>query len=281
MALARNVVRLPDRIRAQTPLVKRWSERVRSRHLFVLDVIGLSIIALVALAAWKNRLPEGSLIGAYLWVGGILVCSHIIANILLGLYTNSWRYASIGDMGRIIACTFAGTAAAALIVVAVVALDPPASVGAPDASFWLLEATLALGILATPRYLIRAASDLSDDAGGRHERQRTLLYGAGWAGVMAARSAERSPDIGVAPVGVLDDNLDLKGRRVSGLLVFGDTSAMGRAKRLTGATTLLITMPRATGPSVRRVVEAAMHLSLIHISEPTRRRDSSRMPSSA
>ncbi len=67
--------------------------------------------------------------------------------------------------------------------------------------------------------------------------ERTLLYGAGWAGVMVARSAERSPDSGVAPVGFLDDDADLKGRRVDGLTVYGGRQGMGRAKRLTGATT--------------------------------------------
>ena len=262
MALAHNVVRLPERIRAKSPVVKRWSQRVRSRHLFVLDVIGLSLAVFLALAAWQDRLPDGGVIGAYIWIAGILVATHIIANILIGLYTNSWRYASIGDMGRIIACTFAGTAGAAVIVFGVVALEPPASVAVPPAAFWLLEVTLALGVLATPRYVIRAASDLSEHLEDHPERQRTLLYGAGWAGVMAARSAERGPAAGVEPVGFLDDNLDLKGRRVGGLLVFGDTAAMGRAKRMTGATALLITMPRADGTNVRRVVEAAMHHGL-------------------
>ena len=54
LALARNVVRLPERIRAQSLLVKRWSQRVRSRHLFVLDVIGLALVVLLALTAWPE-----------------------------------------------------------------------------------------------------------------------------------------------------------------------------------------------------------------------------------
>ena len=35
------------------------------------------------------------------------------------------------------------------------------------------------------------------------------------------------------------------------------------------------------GNSLRRIILSSLYLSLIHISEPTRRRDSSRMPSSA
>jgi FlaA1/EpsC-like NDP-sugar epimerase len=244
------------------PLFKRWSQRVRSRHLFIMDVLGLVLASLVALAVWPYPLTYPELVGAYVWVIGIIVCAHVAANIALGLYTNSWRYASIGDMGRILACTFAGSAGAALVVYGIILARPPVTPVELSAGFWLLEATLALGVLATPRFLIRAASDLSVEVPGQHERQRTLLYGAGWAGVMVARSADRSPEAGVVPVGFLDDNLDLKGRRVSGLPVFGDTTAMGRAKRKTGACSLLITMPRATGASVRRVVEEAMHHGL-------------------
>ena len=262
MAVARHIVGLPEGIRARMPLVKRWSQRVRSRHLFVVDVVGLVLAALVALAAWPYPLPYDQLVGAHAWVIGIIVCAHVVANIVLGLYTNSWRYASIGDMGRIMACTFAGSALAILIVSAINLAQSPVSEGVSSAGFWLLEATLALGVLATPRFMIRAASDLSVEVAGRHERQRTLLYGAGWAGVMVARSADRSPEAGVVPVGFLDDNLDLKGRRVGGLSVFGDTTAMGKAKRKTGATSLLITMPRATGDNVRRVVEAALEHGL-------------------
>ncbi|MFV2063987.1 MAG: polysaccharide biosynthesis protein, partial [Chloroflexota bacterium] len=92
--------------------------------------------------------------------------------------------------------------------------------------------------------------------------QRTLLYGAGWAGVIVARSAERDTDAGVIPVGFLDDDLELKDRRVGGLPVFGGIQAMAGAKRATGATSLLITMPRASGATVRKIVEAAMELGL-------------------
>ena len=258
MALARHMLRLPDSIRSQAPAVKRWSQRIRSRHLFVADLFGLLLAVTVALAAWQSSLPGEAQYGAYFWIVGITICSQVAASILLGLYTNSWRYASVGDMGRVLACAFAGTTAAILIVLSVSLLVPSTRSSVPPPAFWLIEATLSLGVLATPRFLIRAASDLSDRLLEDHEQERTLLYGAGWAGVMVARSAERSPDSGVAPVGFLDDNDDLKGRRVAGLTVYGSVKDMGRAKRLTGATTVLITMPRAEGPNVRRVVEAAM-----------------------
>ncbi len=262
MALARHMIRLPDRIRAKAPLLKRWSERIRSRHLFVLDVVGLTVAVILALGVWRNQVPGGSVLETHVWILGIAVCVHVAVNILFGLYAHSWRFASVGDMGRILACTFAGTFAAALIVTTVVVLKPLVVEDMPPLAFWLVEATLVLGALATPRFLIRAISDLNGHNGGTIDRERTLLYGAGWAGVMVARSADRDPTSGVMPVGYLDDDPDLAGRRVAGLQVYGDASAMGRAKRRTRASSLLITMPSATGAAVRRVVEAAMEHEL-------------------
>ena len=67
----------------------------------------------------------------------------------------------------------------ALIASLIMLMNPPAGVERPLPAFWVLEATLALGVLATPRFLIRAASDLSDYTDHQTERVRTLLYGAG------------------------------------------------------------------------------------------------------
>ena len=66
------------------------------------------------------------------------------------------------------------------------------------------------------------------------------------------------------PVGFLDDDLDLRAHAVvrPDCRSTGDVTSLARAKRATGATSLLITMPQATGSSVRRVVDAAIAQAL-------------------
>jgi FlaA1/EpsC-like NDP-sugar epimerase len=229
--------------------------------LFVVDVIGLGMASTLALAAWLDSQSGIANLGMYVWVVGIIVATRVAMNIVLGLYATSWRFASISDMGRILACAILGTAFAASIVLVVGNLSPQPDERIPP-MFWLVDLALSLAVLATPRFLIRAASELSDTAGTRIDTQRTLLYGAGWAGVIIARSAERDSTSGVLPVGFLDDNAGLKGRRVAGLLVYGGVDQLARAKRRSQATALLITMPRASGETVRQIVEAAMELGL-------------------
>ena len=90
------------------------------------------------------------------------------------------------------------------------------------------------------------------------DSQATLLYGAGEAGVLVARSARRYQASGVRPVGFLDDDPALAGDIVSGLRVFGGLEALEGAIAATGATSLLITMPSASGDAIRRAMEAAL-----------------------
>jgi FlaA1/EpsC-like NDP-sugar epimerase len=123
---------------------------------------------------------------------------------------------------------------------------------------------LSVAILGGVRFGIRAAFDLTGNAGhaAAADRRATLLYGAGVTGVVLARSARRDPRSGVVPVGFLDDDPSLTGGTVAGLRVYGGLASMGRAVAETGAQTLLITMPRAPGSTVRRVVDAALALDL-------------------
>jgi len=94
-------------------------------------------------------------------------------------------------------------------------------------------------------------------------RRRTLLFGAGEAGAMIARSARREPLAGVEPVGFLDDDPSRKGHRVAGLPVYGGLDALADAVALTRAEALLITMPAAAGAVIRHVAEAGLAAGLV------------------
>ncbi len=63
-------------------------------------------------------------------------------------------------------------------------------------------------------------------------------------------------------MGFLDDDPDLTGGIVAGLRVYGGLASLPRAVAETGAQTLLITMPGASGIAVRRVVDAALAIKL-------------------
>jgi len=90
-----------------------------------------------------------------------------------------------------------------------------------------------------------------------------LLFGAGEAGAMIARSARREPLADMEPVGFLDDDQSRRGHRVAGLPVFGGVDALADAVAVTRAEVLLITMPAAAGVAIRQVTEAGLAAGLV------------------
>ena len=254
---------------AAAPTLKGFAERARSRHLFALDLVGSLIAALVALILYLDvsRSPAAPL--DYLWLVGLVVATRMAVGLLVGLYRHSWRHASVGDMGLLVTCAAAGTAPAWGTVLLLEQTPAPLA-PMPSLAFWVTELFLAFVVMAGPRFGIRAASDLRVRAHGRHlEAKPTLLYGAGWAGVILARSATRGEATGVVPVGFLDDDPDLAGTRVAGLRVFGGLDALSRAVRATGAASVVIAIPSASGDAIRRIVEGATDLGIaVHTVPP-------------
>jgi len=248
--------------------VLRLVAELRGRYLLAIDLVGIIVAAYIALALRFDRLSGPFLVPAFPMVVGLLVAVRTITNVKLGLYSRRWRSASVPDLERIVAAVALGSLVAAVIFYGASAVTGTAwAVGFPR-SFWLAELILSVTILGGIRFAIRAASDRARGqsdapAADRHAtRNATLLYGAGRTGVMLARSAQRDPRSGVAPIGFLDDDPKLAGGSLAGLRVYGGLAAMARAVAETGAQTLLITMPGAPGGAVRRVVDAALALHL-------------------
>ncbi len=237
---------------------------IRGRYLLAIDLVGIVIAAYVALALRFDRISGPIMVPAFPVVVGLLLAVRTATDVRLGLYSRRWRYASVPELERIVAAVALGS------LMGIAIFYGAALLGAHDLgdgfprSFWPIELLLSVAILGGVRFGIRAAADgvPSLARATTADRRATLLYGAGNAGVLTARSAQRHPGSGVRPVGFLDDDPSVAGGIVAGLHVFGGLESMERAIAATGAQTLLITMPSAPGNVVRRVVEAALALHL-------------------
>ncbi len=84
-------------------------------------------------------------------------------------------------------------------------------------------------------------------------RHATLLIGAGRAGAMVAREIAARPEVGLHPVGFLDDNADLWGLRVGGVPVIGPTRRLAEVARRHAARQALITIANASAADINRL----------------------------
>ncbi len=260
------IERIPGRLFAAPDLEALGSVagRVRGRHLLAFDIVGVAAAGYVTLTLRYDRLVDPGTLFAFWPALAVLLPVRTISNIGLGLYSRGWRFASVPDLGRIVAAVSLGSFVAVGLFYGTSALLGVEWAAGFPRTFWVAEPLLSMAVLGSVRFAIRVASDLAPHhaTGARIDPRPTLLYGAGQAGVLVVRSARREPGAGVLPVGFLDDDPALAGSSVAGVRVYGGLRALGQTVAATGARCLLITMPSASGSAIRRVVDAALALGL-------------------
>jgi FlaA1/EpsC-like NDP-sugar epimerase len=251
---------------------------VRGRHLFVADllVIALSIVGAMLLRFDSLRFAEEALIYFPAALLPLIVRPPI--NVAGGLYSRAWAYASVGELTRIFVVVLAGTivgvAVFYLILVPLEVGGTVTDVGRFPRSFFILEGLLTLAGMGGMRFLIRASQEWQGWRPGDPERRRaavgtsrgqvpTLVYGAGVAGATVLRTIASAHDgLGMRVVGLLDDDRSKRNQVIRGQKVLGGIGELGEISSATGARRLLIALPQASGPVIRRAVEDATNLGL-------------------
>jgi FlaA1/EpsC-like NDP-sugar epimerase len=227
-------------------------------------------IAVLSLAYWLAFLFRFEFAIPSVWMRVLLttwpyvVLLQYAALAAFGVPRMSWRYISIGDVGRIFFAVVAATA----VLAAVRMIGPYVSQG-------LAILVIPLGVLATNfvvaflglaglralRRLQGEASDLRRQATGE-KRARVLLVGAGQAGVLVAREISRRPDLGLRAVGFLDDDPVKIGTMIGGLPVLGDTKKVAAIAERKHIDRVLITIANAPGDKIRRITKLCLDARL-------------------
>ena len=254
------------------------ARRFGNRYLFIIDlaIIGLSIVGAMLLRFDSLRFSEQALIYFPAALFPLLVRPPI--NVLGGLYSRAWAYASVGELARIFVVVAIGSVVG--IFVFYLVLSPLGVAGTVTEagrfprSFFVLEGMLTLAGMGGMRFLIRAASESQGwRPGGADRRARsaadgsgpvpTLVYGAGDVGATVLRTIGAARDgLGMRVVGLLDDDRSKRNQVLRGQRVLGAMAELEEIARVTGARRLLIAIPTASGDVVRRAVEDATRLGL-------------------
>jgi O-antigen biosynthesis protein WbqV len=201
----------------------------------------------------------------YLRQGTLLfTCTCVGIFIYMRLYRGLWRYASMQDMVTIVKAVTLSVMIFAILMFTINRLD-----GMPR-SVLFINWMLLLFMLGGPRFIYRAIKDRTlswNMALNNSNRIPVLLIGAGDEAEQFIRDMSRDRGAPYEIVGLVDDNPRQKGRTIHRVHIYGDTGALQHIIRKLERKDqrphkLILTDDRATGPTVRHLLELADSLGI-------------------
>lgn len=225
-----------------------------------IDLIVLSMaMALAFLLRFEGAVPIEMLGRLVLTAPYVIVFQYLVL-VMYGVPRFAWRYVGLREAMTIflaLATSAFGLTIGRLVANALRSDYPFFHRGIIPFGVIGIDTALAfLGIVGV-RILRRMIAEESESKARREKVDvpaiRTLLVGAGQAGVLVAREIERSPELGIAPVGFVDDDLAKVGTLIHGIAVLGTTNDLVRLCEEHDAQQILVTMASAPGSAMRRI----------------------------
>jgi len=237
---------------------------LRNRHFFGLDLVFLAFSPFLAFLLRTDRLanqPAGwDLLSRY-WVGLVVYTVlglgvRLLVFARLGLYRRYWRYASIEELDRIAWSVSLST----LLLLALVFFCRLPVVVAAGFPLWnfprsvvLIDGLLLLIAVGGVRFSVRLATRWQQ-AASKVPVRRVLIMGAGDAGAMIAREMRKNAELGLEPVGFIDDDPTKQHMHSHDVPVLGTRSDIPSVVQEYKISQVIIAMPTATGATIREFV---------------------------
>ena len=171
-----------------------------------------------------------------------------------GLYRGVWRYAGARDAAAIVAAVVGSEILAFAFIVAT------RPIGDFPRGIYVTDALICLVLVGASRFWERGIVRALQSFGGRGARKRTLIVGAGRGGRSLLRELRETP--GEVVVGFVDDDAELRGRRLQGVPVLGSLLDLDAVLERTQPDTVLVTIPDAPRDRLDHVVSACSFASV-------------------
>jgi len=231
---------------------------VRNRYFVAGD------LALIALAAWLSfvaRLDSFDVGGYWASLGVYLGISLVVKPVIFqafGLYRRYWHYASISEVVTIVGANVTATFGVILLAYVVVPIFLPFTPAPRSIPF--IDVFLTTACVGGTRFLVRLLSDrhimskLKRGSAVKVPDLRVLIVGAGDAGAMIVKEMQANPQLGLEPVGFVDDDPAKRQVRIHNVPVLGGRLAIPQLVQEYRIDQVIIAMPTAPGRAIREVV---------------------------
>ncbi|MDE3194782.1 MAG: polysaccharide biosynthesis protein [Acidobacteriota bacterium] len=166
---------------------------------------------------------------------------------VFGLDRRWARYVSISDLARLLVSNTTASIAATIVLHLIHAHVPR--------TIYALDFLLCVCVTSGMRASVRVAAEAMRPKSLGHQTTRTLIYGAGDAGLALLRDIRRNPNLNYDICGLIDDSARKQGVVLHGAKVLGDGESLEAIVRKVQADLVLIAIPAATGEEMRTIIE--------------------------
>ncbi len=233
---------------------------MRNRYLLVADTLAVILAAWAAFAfrfGWlfNEERPE---FVPFLIIAVVIKISGFYA---FGMYRRYWLYADFWDLMAIVLANSVASIALGAVMVGsrLMGWIPGLSRSVPPLD-WLFALALTVGLRASLRAIAETVG--KRPLGKVKPSCNVLIVGAGDAGAMVAREMQKNPQLGLRPVGFLDDDRIKAHKEIYGLEVLGAIASLASVAEARRIDEVVIAIPTAGGRTVRNVVERCQTLGI-------------------
>jgi FlaA1/EpsC-like NDP-sugar epimerase len=227
----------------------------------LLDIVVLALAFAVAFLLRFDGMPPHQMVKRLLFLLPYVVGLQFAVLYAFGVPRYAWRFVGLRE-----AATVAQGMAVAAAVFTVARVISGANM---DTFGWLQYALMPYGVILIDMVVaflgvvgVRVMWRLWTERKDRRRRMlrapaqsRTLLIGAGSAGVAVAREIGRHPDLGMVAVGFIDDDPKKRDAVIHGVRVLGTSADIHRLVAEHAPDQVVITIASASGADIRRIVE--------------------------
>jgi UDP-GlcNAc:undecaprenyl-phosphate GlcNAc-1-phosphate transferase len=145
----------------------------------------------------------------------VVIAVQAVMLLALGLYRGLWRYTSMSDVGTLLRAVGGAWIASVLALVLIFRLE------GFSRGVLVMDGVLLLGGITGSRIFFRFLRIYISRFQQQPEGRRVVIYGAGDGGELLVRELLNNRDLGLTPIGFIDDDPQKHGRMIHGLRVLG------------------------------------------------------------
>jgi FlaA1/EpsC-like NDP-sugar epimerase len=235
--------------------------QLKNRNFYLMVVGDMVLFALALVGAYFVRFdcsPSEEMFRQALDLLPYVLPVKIAVFFSFGLYRGMWRYSSLSDIWGLLKATVLSTL---LIISGILFVH---HFHGYSRGVFLIDAVLTFlftgGLRIGIRFLYYEGFLEKTNGNETHYRPRlnrknVILVGAGDAGEMTFRELAENPSMPYHVVAFVDDDRTKQGRLIHGVPVRGPVTQLPFVVTELGAQEIFITLPSATGPQMRRIVD--------------------------